>query len=154
MIALKNILVVTDFSAASDAALAEARRLATAFGSTLHLLHVVAEPLSDAWTGYAPAPQFLEIMDNLEDEARQRLGAMIPATAIEGGVVAITVRGDASYEILRYAAEQHVDLIVCGTNGRSGWEHVMMGSVAERLVRLAVCPVLTVHAAHVQAAAA
>jgi nucleotide-binding universal stress UspA family protein len=93
-------------------------------------------------------------MDQLEAEARDRLRTLLSARAFVGPTVVTSVRGDAGHEILKYAADHQIDLIVCGTHGRTGWEHVMMGSVAERLVRLAVCPVLTVHETREQKAAA
>jgi nucleotide-binding universal stress UspA family protein len=154
MMALKNVLVVTDFSEGSDAAVDEGRRLAELFGARLHLLHVVAEPFSEAWMGYAPAADFLDLMSQFEDDARRRLEGLAQPESLKGHVVVATARGDASHEILKYAAERGIDLVVCGTDGRSGWDRVMMGSVAERLVRLAPCPVLTVHAAPGTAAAA
>ena len=58
-------------------------------------------------------------------------------------VQAVIVHGEPAYEIVRYAREERVDLIVLATRGLTGWEHVVFGSVAERVVRLAPCPVLT-----------
>jgi nucleotide-binding universal stress UspA family protein len=64
--------------------------------------------------------------------------------------VVATAWGDPSDEVLKYADCHDIDLVVCGTHGRRGWNHFMMGSVAERIVRLARCPVLTVHAGAAQ----
>jgi len=144
---LKRILVATDFSGASLVALEQARALAVTFNAQLHLMHVVAEPLHETWVGYTPGAEFAELMERLEAEARARLaGAVAQADIANGRTVLVAVWGDPADEILKYADRHDVDLIVCGTHGRRGWSHLMMGSVAERIVRLARCPVLTVHA--------
>lgn len=148
MIALKNILVAVDFNAASNAAADHARSLADLFDATLHVLHVVTEPLHEVWECYAPGSGFLDAVQRLEGEACRQLDRLAAvAEAQPGKVIVATAWGDAAEQILKYAAAHRVDLIVSGTHGRHGWEHVIMGSVAERLVRLAPCPVLTVHAA-------
>jgi nucleotide-binding universal stress UspA family protein len=147
MIALKHVLVATDFSQCSDAAVAQARAVAEAFGATLHVLHVVSEPLHETWACYAPHGGFLDRVEQLQDEAQRKIEAAIaqePGAADR--VVVETAWGDPGEKILEYAKTNNVDLIVCGTHGRRGWDHLVMGSVAERLVRLAPCPVLTVHA--------
>jgi len=147
VITLKNILVPTDFSEASTAAVEHGRALAVAFDASLHVLHVVTEPLHEAWAGYAPGAEFLAAVDHLQAEAQKRLERLIPrAGRGNGQIVVATTWGDASDEVLKYARNHGIDLIVCGTHGRRGWDHVMMGSVAERIVRLAPCPVLTVRA--------
>ena len=152
MIALKNVLVASDFSDCSDAAVRHAENVAEAFGATLHLLHVVTEPLHEMWASYAPGADFLNGVHMLEEQARKRLEARA-LTLADTPAVINTVWGDPSQEIIKYAADRGIDLIVCGTHGRTGLDHVVMGSVAERLVRSAPCPVMTVHAA-VQSAAA
>jgi nucleotide-binding universal stress UspA family protein len=145
---LKSILVATDFGEASTAAVEQGRALAVAFNASLHLLHVVTEPLHEAWAGYAPGADFLEAVDRFRAEARTRLERLIPhPERMARHIVVATAWGDPSDEVLKYVRNHRIDLIVCGTHGRRGWEHVMMGSVAERIVRLAPCPVLTVHAA-------
>lgn len=155
MIALKHVLVPVDFSECSEAAVTQARAFADRFGATLHVLHVVTEPLHEVWATYAPGADFLDTVQRLEGEACkeiERLSAL--ADLPPGRLVIATVWGDASEQILKYAATHGIDLIVSGTHGRRGWDHVIMGSVAERLVRLAPCPVLTVHALGQEVAAA
>ena len=148
MLALRQVLVATDFSECSDRAVAQARELASRFGATLHVLHVVTEPMREMWSSYAPGAEFLEIVHRLEAEACRRIERQMAASGVQPGRPVIsTAWGDAAEQILKYAASRRIELIVCGTHGRHGWDHVMMGSVAERLVRLAPCPVLTVHAA-------
>lgn len=153
MIALKHILVATDFSECSDAAVEQGRALAAVFDASLHLLHIVTAPLQEMWAGYAPGAEFLTVVRDLEVEARTRLEHLAASGEIRRDrVVVQTAWGDPSDEILKYAREHRVDLIVCGTHGRRGWSHVVMGSVAERVVHLAPCPVLTVHASPALAA--
>ena len=147
MITLKNILVPIDFNEASNAAVEHGRALAASFDASLHLLHVVTEPFHETWAGYAPGAGFLDVVDRRQAEAQKRLERLIPQTELGNGrIVVATTWGDPSDEVLKYARNHSIDLIVCGTHGRRGWDHVMMGSVAERIVRLAPCPVLTVRA--------
>ncbi len=149
MIALKHVLVATDFSEASDAALLYGRELARAFAATLHVVHVVEDisgRLGDLpsvpetyidyrrWRQDAVEAAEKDLNARLSDEDRQQLGATAVAT------VARTVPA----AILAYARDHHVDLIVAGTHGRGALAHLVMGSVAERLVRQAPCPVLVV----------
>jgi len=137
MIVLKNILVATDFGPASDAALAYGRALAKTFGAKLHLLHVAdndfLQPLvNDPYV--LKAATFRRIEERLTAEDRTVLSAH-PALAIaDQPAVAIT----------SYAKAETIDLIVMGTHGRTGVSHLLLGSVAERVVRTAPCPVLTV----------
>ena len=146
MIGLKRVLVPTDFSDTSEAALKYGVALAGAFGATLHVLHVANDPLHETWAGYAPGTSFLSVVERMEANARHRIEDMVPKQDVETGrIVSATVWGDARDQILKYAVDHHVDLIVCGTHGRSGWDHFVMGSVAEMIVRKASCPVLTVH---------
>lgn len=145
MIALKNVLVTTDFSEASAAAVEHGCTLAAAFGASLHLLHVVTEPLHEIWGGYAAGADFLDIVAQLQADARKRLAQLTSEEEERSGrVVVTTAWGDPNEEILAYARRHAIDLIVCGTHGRRGWDRVLTGSVAERIVRLAPCPVLTV----------
>jgi nucleotide-binding universal stress UspA family protein len=147
MITLKNVLVATDFSECSQAAVEQAGAVAAAFDASLHVLHVVTEPLHEIWSGYVPAADFLRAVERLQAEARSRLGLTVsPEEIASGRVVVATAWGDPGDEILKYARTHDVDLIVCGTHGRRAWDHVVMGSVAERIVHLAPCPVLTTHA--------
>ena len=144
MIALEKILVPTDFSECSDAALKYAKAFAEAFGASLHLLHVVQDPYTQSWAAEAiPAP-LGEMLAQWEDQARRRLLAVLPAEAHANAVIATAV-GSPYPEIVRYASEQAIDLIVIGTHGRGSLGHMLLGSVAERVVRKAPCPVLTVH---------
>jgi universal stress protein A len=146
MIALKNILVATDFSECSVAAVRQGSALAAAFDASLHLLHVATAPLHEPWAGYTPGAEFVHLIRRVEAEGRQQLEKAAGSTDLRAEqVVLATAWGDPADEILKYATEHAVDLAVCGTHGRRGWDHLIMGSVAERVLRLAPCPVLTVH---------
>ena len=140
-----NLLVATDLTDASLPAVEEAATLAKRFDATLHLLHVVTEPLEETWTAFSPAADYLAEVHRYEAEAAQgleRLAARIGPQPME-----IAVRtGDPADAILQYAKDHDIDLVVCGTHGRRGIDRLIMGSVAERVVRLAPCSVLTVGA--------
>ena len=143
MISLKTILVPSDFSECSEAAARYGRALAAAFHSTLHLLHVVQDPYTQPWAAEAfPAP-IGDLLEQWQTQAASRLISAIPESE-RAGVVVATLIGSPFFEILRYAREQSVDLIVIGTHGRGPIGHMLLGSVAEKVVRRAPCPVLTV----------
>jgi nucleotide-binding universal stress UspA family protein len=144
MIALQRILVPTDFSEFSDAALKYGVALARTFGSSIHLLHVVTAPMPDPLRN-CPTGVMGEMHD-FEAHARQCLASLVAAGDLAASrVVTAAIDGDPSEEILRYARSHDMDLIVCGTHGLSGWNRLMRGSVATMLVRKSSCPVLTVH---------
>jgi nucleotide-binding universal stress UspA family protein len=137
MIALKRVLVPIDFAEASDAALTYGRNLAKAFGAELHVMHVMENLFLRPM---ANNPQAIEagianrVAERLTDDDRRTLHA-----------IAVTRKSDApAEEIVRYAQEAGVGLIVMGTHGRVKMAHLLMGSVAEKVVRTASCPVLTV----------
>ena len=137
---ITTILVPTDFSYTSDAALGYARMLAARFGASLHLLHVVDEPGS--WSEvYAAIP---DIRDRLSADAGRRLEALAACMPTELKATSAVICGAPVPTIVRVAQSKGIDLIVMGTHGRRGMGHVLLGSVAERVVRLAPCPVLTV----------
>lgn len=143
MISLKTILVPSDFSDCSEAAVKYGRALASAFHCTLHLLHVVQDPYTQPWAAEAfPAP-IGDLLEQWQAQAASRLTSVIPESE-RAGVVVATLIGSPFFEILRYAKEQSVDLIVIGTHGRGPIGHMLLGSVAEKIVRRAPCPVLTV----------
>jgi nucleotide-binding universal stress UspA family protein len=153
MTSLKTILVATDFSDSSQRALDCARAFADAFGSSLHLLNVVSEPLSEPWQWFSPGAAFLDRVEKLEKDARDRMREMVRANerAARPAVLA-AVWGEPAEQILKYAQEHAVDLIVCGTHGRRGLDRLAMGSVAEQIVRSASCPVLTTREAEPEGA--
>ena len=146
MITLKNILVATDFSEPSDAALTYGRALARNFGATLHVVHVVGYVDALVYGADAYAVSIPELQEDLEQAARTQLANLLvdndrPALPIQQVVLTSNMPAAA---IVDYASRQLIDLIVSGTHGRGAVAHLFMGSVAERLVRTAPCPVLTV----------
>jgi nucleotide-binding universal stress UspA family protein len=141
-----RILVPTDFSAPSDAALVTAKDLAARLGASLHLVHVLEDPYAVAAysadaLGYLPPG----IKESWQREADKHLNALLtPAerTAFKA-TTTVLFSGSAAREIVEHAQNNDIDLIVMGTHGRGGLAHLLLGSVAERVVRLAPCPVLT-----------
>lgn len=143
---LKTILCAVDFSKGSDRALEHAAALAKATGARVELLHVYQLPVLALPDGVVTAtPEFVARLTNQAQEGldahRERLAAL--------GVQASTRRleGSAVDTIVKQAT-QHADaMLVLGTHGRSGFKRFVLGSTAERVVRLASVPVLTVHLA-------
>jgi universal stress protein A len=138
---LKRILVPIDFSESSEKALRYALRFAEQFGSSITLLHVIQPMVYPADFGYPPT-----VLDTLDDTVRrqiqERLGRL--ASGISGKVKHLIRLGQPYHEITTTAKELDMDLIIISTHGRTGLKHVLMGSTAERVLRHAPCPVLTV----------
>jgi nucleotide-binding universal stress UspA family protein len=145
MLSIKTIMVPTDFSEASEAALKYGRALADAFGASLHLVHVMEDLLAHAWAAEAYMASMPNLRAEIEKEAHARLAAMLPDELRQRyRAVLALLSGNPFVEIVRYAKTSSVDLIVMGTHGRGPIAHVLLGSVAERVVRKSPCPVLTV----------
>ena len=143
-----RILVPMDFSAPSDAALDYARSVASRFDASLHLLHVADDPYRALYSGEVFVPEVERLRRQIASDAAGRLKACLTAsdvTDFEATVDAII--GTPAGSIVDYAGGHGIDLIVMGTHGRSGMSHVLMGSITERVVRTAPCPVLTVREA-------
>ncbi|MEZ5285225.1 MAG: universal stress protein [Vicinamibacterales bacterium] len=147
MIALKSVLVPTDFSETSEAALRYGKAFATAFGAALHVVHVIEEP---CWRrgGKAYGFSLSALQDEWVKEAETRMAGILSEderTALKA--VTRTLLGHPVMEIMRYATEHRVDLIVMGTHGRVGrsdtwsWAASPNASCARRRA-----PVLTLHA--------
>ncbi len=133
----KKILFATDFSPASEAALKYATALSRDSGATLLILHVEELP-----TPYAGGEMLLPQPEYPNPEIRRMLEAVVP-TDKNVKYEHHLVLGTPAEDIVRVAAEQHADLIVIGTHGRTGLKRVLIGSVAEAVMRRAACPVLT-----------
>lgn len=145
MIAIKRILVPTDFSEPSDDALAYALGLADAFGASLHVLHVLEDLAAHAWTTEVYVAALPGVHEEMERQARERLDQLLTAEQRAKYRAQVALRlGSPFVEIVRYAREEQIDLVVLGTHGRGAIAHMLLGSVAERVVRKAPCPVLTV----------
>jgi universal stress protein A len=142
---ITRILVPTDFSPHADAAYAYARELARLTNAAIHLVSVVENPMAAGmWSAELYTAQIAGLQVNLVRDAEERLRRSV--TPPDDKVTTEVRTGQAAGEILAVARERDIDLIVMGTRGRTGLAHVVMGSVAERVVRLAPCPVLTLHA--------
>ncbi len=144
-IVISRILFPTDFSEPAREALQHTVAFADRFGAELHLVHIVAPmmPFPDATSSWVSPDtnQYLQI-----EAAEERLAMERQAQWSEQlRIVRFTAIGFAVDEILKYAREKAIDLIVIGTHGNTGLSRLVIGSVAEKIVRLAKCPVLTVH---------
>ena len=145
MISLHRILVPTDFSKNSDVALSYAVALAEKFGATLFLLYVVQDLALFIPDAVAVAPPIAPPVEQFTAAAREALERVVQTSNLAGMNVQREVRqGAPFYEIIRLAKEKNIDLIVMGTHGHTGLTHVLLGSVTEKVVRKAPCPVLTV----------
>ena len=142
----RRILVPTDFSPTSDAALEYARILAAKFGSSVQILHVIDDPTAASEfvpDGFAPSTD--GIRTALLDQAHTRLERVMNLVdRSRHHAHAEAVLGLPAQSIIDYATATGTGLIVMGTHGRTGLAHLLMGSVAEQVVRTAPCPVLTV----------
>jgi len=146
MIPIDRILVPTDFSEPADAALRWATALAREFGSRLFLLHVVPEPYAYPWGTELSTLPLNDILAQSEDAAKQRLGELASGTALPAAqVVTRAVVGTPVDQVLALVKDEQIDLVVLGTHGRGLVGHLLLGSVAERVVRRSPVPVLTVH---------
>jgi nucleotide-binding universal stress UspA family protein len=138
MLSIQTILHPTDFSTYSAYAFALACALARDYGARLVVVHVAMPPVIVYGEGVVPPDP-----EANRDRLRERLQQVVPqepAVPVEHRLA----DGNAAAEILRLAEELHVDLVVMGTHGRTGLGRLLMGSVAEQVLRKASCPVLTV----------
>lgn len=143
MPSIEKILFPTDFSASAEQAAGHAQYLARRFGAELHIIHAVVLHGDDPANPVYEFPDPDELYRLAEEAAERRLGALA-ADAGEVPVYRAHRRGVApATVILEYAADVGIDLIVMGTHGRRGLGRLVLGSVAEEVVRLASCPVMT-----------
>ena len=140
---IRHILAPTDFSDYSKRALSDALDLAQTFGAKLTLLHVV-EPAP--YLGEFTLPTMGEdLLGDLERQASAELARVLPeAPQAPIAVTRAVIVGSPARTIVATAEATHVDLLVLATHGRTGLSHLLIGSVAERVVRTAPCPVLTI----------
>ncbi len=143
---IRQILAPTDFSEYSKEAVAYAFELAQKFGAKLLLLHVIEMPAYPV-EGFVPPSIGSTLIEDLERQAWADLAQVLPEAQTDK--VAVTrqvVVGIPYRKIVDVAAAEKADLIVMATHGRTGLGHLLIGSVAERVVRTAPCPVLTIRA--------
>jgi universal stress protein A len=141
-----RILVPIDFSPPSAAALEYARIVAMTFGSSIRILHVINDPSAESeFVADSFAPSTEDIRDELLAGARDRLASVLSAKdCARFHAHSDALIGQPAKVIIEHASAIKADLIVMGTHGRTGLAHLLMGSVAEHVVREATCPVLTV----------
>ncbi len=148
MIAIKNVLVATDFSPVSETALVYGRALARTFNGRLHVLHVVDNIAARvayadvSFVGAAPP----ELQAELERAALAELEAFVTETDRRElhAVIQLRVSNSTAKTITDYAREAGIDVIVVGATGRGSVDRMLMGSVADKVIRRAPCPVLAV----------
>lgn len=136
----KKIIFPTDFSSSSDAALAYATSLARDTGATLLIVHVEEPPLA-----YGGGEMYYGLVEPDRTELTRMLHEIKPSDP-SIPVVYRLVTGDPATSVVQAAEEEGADFIVVGTHGRTGLGRLLMGSVAEAIVRKAKCPVVTVKA--------
>jgi nucleotide-binding universal stress UspA family protein len=146
MLPLKRILHPTDFSEASYEALEAAQAMALHFSAELYLVNVIPFPA----LAMTEAPMGLGIStlpEQMVEAHRRMVQALVKEKISEAvRVQPLVVGGGAALQIIRIAEENEVDLIVMATHGQTGWRHLIFGSVAEKVVQMARCPVLVIHA--------
>ena len=146
MISLKNVLVATDFSEPSATAMNYARELARTFGATLHVVHVVENVYAHSAGGELGVTDFAPFMQDLETAARTQLEATVGEDDRRElrARTALLTANSAAVGIVAHAKDIGADILVVGTHGRGALSKLLLGSVAEKVVRMAPCPVLTV----------
>lgn len=144
MIDLRRILCPVDFSEATPHGVRPAISLATEYGAELYLLHVLdfPHPHLDA---LGPSFDVMPYYEEMEAEAGRRLAELVDAEARQFADLNSTVRrGTPFLEIIDFAKDEEIDLVVIPTRGRTGVDRFLFGSVAEKVLRMAPCPVLTI----------
>jgi nucleotide-binding universal stress UspA family protein len=142
---IRRLLVPVDFSAGSDRASEYAAVLGAALGASIHLLHIVEEPFVTGGSWELVEPDTPERRERIVAERKARLDALAAGFRVSGGRVTTEVSGGhPPGRIIAVATDRGSDLIVMGTHGRTGWSHLVRGSVAEYVIRNAPCPVLAV----------
>lgn len=144
MITIKRVLHPTDFSDASSAALAAACGMTEKFGAELHLLHVIQDMTAIAPYGAAEAYLPVEWHAEARQLAEKTLSALPGPNCQAAKIVRTITEGSPYFEILEYCKTNAIDLIVMGTHGRSGLPHLLLGSVAEKVIRAAPAICMTV----------
>jgi nucleotide-binding universal stress UspA family protein len=147
-----RILVPIDLASGATPAVACAHELARAFGSRLHLLHVVADPANQGWAAMIPTADLERQADEWRQDAIEELATFAAASGCGGPgsqaghrtTLAIRSSAEPATAILAYASEHDCDLIVMGTHRPGGLTAILRGSTAERVRRHATCPVLMV----------
>jgi nucleotide-binding universal stress UspA family protein len=147
MIAIKNVLVATDFSQASVSALTYGRAVARAFKAKLHVLHMIDDLSRFAYPESTGVLPYAQMQGEMRRAAEQQMEAFVDESdrrELHAETI-LKLGSSAASEIIEYAKQIPVDLIIVGTTGRGAVDRMLMGSVADKVVRRAPCPVLAVH---------
>jgi|SRR6188508_580575 nucleotide-binding universal stress UspA family protein len=146
MIAIKEILVATDFGAAADNALRYGEALAREFDARLHVFHATPNVFATSMDGYGYAAIPPHVQEDLEAAARRHMRERVSEEDRQElrAKTTVVTHNSPAVAIADYARNHAIDLIVLGTHGRGPVAHALLGNVAERVVRIAPCPVLTV----------
>ena len=140
----KTVLYATDFSESSDYAFEYALSLAKRFGSRLILVHVINEPV-DLRGFYVPHISFDKLEEEIKEGAKKMMEKFCHKHLTDFGNYETFILPGIPYdEIIKKAEEENADLIVMGTHGRTGLDHVLFGSTAEKVVRKSPIPVMTI----------
>ena len=145
MSAFRTILIATDFSESSQEAFDVALGIARDTGSDVHVLYVVPDPLNLPWVVEGAGMDFIELQRTWMADARRELTQLLMARAVDLAKVKGTVAlGTPAGEIIRHAAHWNADLIVVGSHGRGTMGRLLLGSVAQKVLHEAACPVMVV----------
>jgi nucleotide-binding universal stress UspA family protein len=146
MLPIKKIMWPTDFSEPSYQALKTAQELSTHFSAKLYLVHIIA-PVPMLFSTAEPDGFDINVFhEQMKKSSREALKKIIQDKVSKEIETQTTIAmGKAPDEIVKIAQDKNVDLIVIATHGETGWRHLVFGSVAEKVVRFATCPVLTIH---------
>ena len=146
---VKRMLCASDFSPASRPALRLAQELARALKAKLILFHAYEASVPIANGGYLPPSVMQQMLTATRDAAAQSLKRLARSKQVKGGRIStLLAEGPAAAAIVRAAKRNRIDLVVMGTHGRTGVRRLLMGSVADRVIRTASCPVLVVGGRH------
>ena len=146
MIEIKRILCPTDFSQASLSALPYAVEIARLFNAQIFVIYVVPVlPPAAGELGFYPEPAAIEYMAAFRTDADKQIDQMLREQIPKEVKASKVLRdGDAASEILQAVEKLQIDLVTIATHGRTGWQHLVFGSVAEKVIRMCKVPVLTV----------
>jgi len=141
---IKKVLCPVDFSESSDHALQYARAFSESYGSRLVMLHVIEVPHLPSYSTFG-IPEIYYPVEDIQKQCEESMDELVKKYSSEKYEISgEVVVGTAFVEIVQKAKKEDFDLIVLGTHGRSGLRHIIIGSVAEKVVRKAPCPVLSV----------
>jgi len=143
---VNNILVPIDFSNYSKKALAYSSQIAQSYNAQLQVLHIIEETMHPAFSVSGKSSIF-DLVPDIRDDSRKRVEKMMKEIVSDKVKFHIYIQGGrAANAIIQFSKENSTDLIVIATHGLTGFEHMLLGSVTEKVVRMAPCPVFTVKA--------